>query len=51
MIQRGNGMGLAVKAFAELWVTRELRRQDLDRDRAIEAGVAGSVDLAHATRT
>ena len=47
MIQRGDGMGLAVKAFAELWVTRELRRQDLDRDRAVEARIAGFVDLAH----
>jgi hypothetical protein len=47
MIQRGNGMGLAVKAFAELRVAGHVRRQDFDRDRAIETGIPRFVDFAH----
>ena len=37
-----------VEALAELRITGECLRQDLDRDGAIQPRVAGFVDLAHA---
>ncbi len=40
---------LALEALAQLRVRREVRRQDLDRDRALEARVPRLVDLAHPT--
>jgi hypothetical protein len=39
-----------VEALAELWVAREARRQNLDRDGSIEPRVARFVDLTHAAR-
>jgi hypothetical protein len=39
--------GLAVEAVAELRISGEGVRQDLDRNGAIQARVAGFVDLAH----
>ena len=36
------------KPRAEGRVAGEVRRQDLDRDHAVQARVAGAVDLAHA---
>ena len=47
--QRRNDAGFAVEALAELGIVSERRRQDLDRDRSIEPGVAGLVNLAHAS--
>ena len=44
MIQRGDGVGLALEAFAEALVG------NLDRDVAVQPGVARLVDLAHAAR-
>ena len=49
VVQRPDDAGFAVEALAELRVGGELRRQDLDRDLAIEAGVDGAVDLPHAS--
>ena len=46
-LKRGDGSRLALEARAELRVGRELRRQHLDRDHAIEPRVARLVDLAH----
>ncbi len=40
----------ALEAVRAVAVGGDVRRQDLDRDRAIEAGVARAVDLAHAAR-
>ena len=46
--QRGDDLGLTVKAFAELGIGGERLGQDLDRDGAIEPRVAGFVNLSHA---
>jgi hypothetical protein len=47
MIELGNRAGFAVEPFAELRIRCECGRKNLDRDGAIEARVAGFVDLAH----
>src|SRR5262249_51261005 len=41
----------AFEPLAELRVGSEARRQNLDGDRALEACVAGAIDLAHPART
>ena len=46
--ERGDCLRLAFEPRAECGVGRELGRENLDRDRAIKASVACSVDLAHA---
>jgi hypothetical protein len=46
VIQRRCGSCFAFEALAKLRVLRRVRRQDLDRDDAIEARVAGAIDLA-----
>ena len=43
----GDGAGLALEARAALGVVAQFSRENLDRDRAIEARVAGLVDFAH----
>ena len=48
MIELRDRAGLAVEALAELRIGGERVRENLDRDRAIEARVARLVDLAHA---
>ena len=47
--QRGDGLGFALEAGQAVGVFRDLGRQDLDGDDAVEVGVAGLVDLAHAS--
>jgi hypothetical protein len=44
-----DGPRLALEALAQLRALREVRGQDLEGHRALEAGVAGPVDLAHAS--
>jgi hypothetical protein len=51
MRQRSDGFGFPVEAVAELRISGERRRKDLDRDRPIDPRVLGFVDLAHATDT
>ena len=51
VIERGDRPRFALEPFAELRIRCERRRQDFDRDDAIQPGVAGLVDLAHAART
>ena len=48
MIQRSRGLRLLLKAPQPLGIAGETHRQDLDRDLAVEASVAGAIDLAHA---
>ena len=48
MIERGDALRFALEARPELGIGREGGRQHLDGDGALEAGVAGLVDLAHA---
>ena len=51
MVEGGNRPRLAFKPFPEVRVRRDIRRQDFDRDAAIQACVARFVDFAHAART
>ncbi len=46
--ERGDRARLALEAHAPVFVLGQLRRQDFDRDCAIEARVAGAIDLSHA---
>jgi hypothetical protein len=50
MVQAREQPRFALEAGARVAVRPDVRRQDLDRDRAIEAGVACAVDFAHAAR-
>ncbi len=47
VIERGNRLGLAIESGAALRISGDVGRQHLDGDRAIEAGVACLVHLAH----
>src|SRR6266704_1945419 len=46
MVQTGDGTCLAVKALLGFRIGREMRRQDLDGYRALEASVAGAIHLS-----
>ena len=48
VVQAGDGLRFALEALLHLGVVGEVRRQDLDRDRAVQPRVGGLVDLAHA---
>ena len=48
MIQRGNGTRFAFEAGAQIFAFGDVFGQDLDRDGAVEPGVAGFVHFAHA---
>ena len=47
VVQRGDRLRLAPQARAAVWITGDCRRKDLDRDSAIEAGVADLADFAY----
>jgi len=51
MIQRGEGLGLAVKTCDAVPIPGDGLRQDLDGHVTIELGIGGTVDLAHAALT
>jgi hypothetical protein len=51
MIQRRNDLRFAVEALLHLGVGGEMRRENFDRDRAVQARVGRFVDLAHPART
>jgi hypothetical protein len=48
MVQRGDGPRFPIEPGAGAGVAGEFSRQHLDRDRAVEPGVAGLVHFAHA---
>ena len=48
VVQAGDGLGFALEPLLQLRVASDVRGQDFDGDRAVEAGVAGFVHLAHA---
>ena len=50
VLKRGNGFGLALHALFQFRVGGKMRRQDLDGDGSVEAGVLGAIDFSHATR-
>ena len=49
MVERRREPRLAKQPLAEALVVGELGGEELERDRPVEAGVAGAVDLAHPT--
>ncbi len=51
MVQRGHGPRFAFEPLARLRVVRHVRWQDLDRHRAVQAGITRAIDLAHAAGT
>jgi hypothetical protein len=48
VVQAGDRLRLALETRSAVRVGTDVRRKYLDVDRAIEAGVAGAVDLTHA---
>jgi hypothetical protein len=48
MIQAGDGFGFLVEALLQNWIAGKMRGKDLDGDAAVEAGIAGAIDFAHA---
>src|SRR6266849_3711033 len=50
MVQAGDGPRFSLEPFAPFWLIREMRRQNLDRDDAVETGVARAVHLTHSSR-
>jgi len=50
VVQSGDSLRFALEARATVRVGADFGRQDLDGDRAVEARIAGFVDLAHPTR-
>src|SRR4029450_12098388 len=51
MVQRGNGLRLAVEPLLHLRVFGELRGQHLDCDGPVQPRVGSLVDFSHAART
>ena len=49
MVELGDGFGFALETGLELGAFGEVLGKDLDGNGAVEAGVRGFVDLAHAT--
>ena len=50
MIERGDCARFAVEALAELWIARELRAENLDRDGSVEPRIARPINFAHPAR-
>jgi hypothetical protein len=51
MIQGRDGLCFLLETLFAGWVGAEFRRQQLERDFAIQAGIASPVHLSHAPRT
>jgi hypothetical protein len=51
MIERGHGARIALEAAAPIDVGGAFLAKNFDGQVAVEAGIAGAIDLAHATRT
>ena len=45
---RQNSLGLALEPLLQFGISRDVLRQNFDRDSAVEAGIVGLIDLAHA---
>ena len=51
VVQGRGGLGLLLKTPQAVGVLRDEGRQNLDRDLALQAQIAGAIDLAHAACT
>jgi len=51
MIQRGNGLGLALHALFQFRRRRKMGSKNFDRHGAIQPRIARPIDLAHAAST
>src|ERR1700680_3084752 len=51
MIQAGNGPSLALEPLPQFGAISKMRRQNLDGDDSVEAGIFGAVNLSHPART
>jgi hypothetical protein len=51
MSKRRDGAGFAFEAGAAFWAGAQFGREDLDGNRAVEAGVSGLLDFTHAPGT
>ena len=51
MRQRGDGLGFGLEAVAHRGVRRDVIRHHLDRDVAVEPGIARPIHFAHPPRT
>ncbi len=51
MIQRGNGLGLALHALFQFRRRRKMGGKNFNRDGTIQAGVSGTVNFSHAAGT
>ena len=51
MVQAGDRLGFPLEPLAQIGVVSGMRQEHLDGDGAVEAGVAGLVDLPHASCT
>ena len=49
-VLRCNGAGLTLEPLAEIGIVGDMRGEHIDGDGAVQAGVGGFVDLAHASR-
>ena len=50
MIQAGNGASFALEPLSQFRTISKMRRQNLDGDNAVEAGILGAVNLTHPAR-
>ena len=50
MVEGSGGAGFLLESGAAAWVRGECMRQNLERDLAVESGIEGAEDLAHAAR-
>ena len=48
MVQAGDGLGFPLEPLAEIRIISDMRQEHLDGDGAVQAGVGGFVDFAHA---
>ncbi len=48
MIQRRDGTSFPLEALFGFWIFREMRRENFDRNRAIQTSVARAIHFAHA---
>ena len=50
VVQRGDGAGLALEPLLQIGIGGDVLGEDPDGDGAIQAGVAGLIDLPHPAR-